>query len=101
MPATTLDRRVGRSNSATKNGALIGRAAKRAVWAGIALERAARDLDGACGSDGNALSGLAEIVHDEAARVSKLAEEIESRSSVPRSRPTGQVSARRLEREFS
>ena len=101
MLATTLDRRVGRSNAATRNDALIGRSAKRAGWAGIALERAARDLDAAKAADGNALSGLAEIVRDEATRVSKLAEEIESRSSAPRSRPTGPASARRLRREFS
>jgi hypothetical protein len=94
MPATTLDRRVGRSNAATRNEALIGRAAQRAGWAGIALERAARDLDGASGADGNGLSGLAEIVHEEAARASKLASEIVGRSSAPRSRPTHQASAR-------
>jgi hypothetical protein len=88
MPATILDRRVGRTNAATRNEALIGRAAQRAGWAGIALERAAGDLDGAWGADGNGLSGLAEIVHEEAARASKLAREIEGRSSVPRRRPT-------------
>src|SRR5690242_12858604 len=83
MAAPTLRRRVGRSNSVRKSDELIGRAAKRAGWAGTALESAARDLDGACGADGNALSGLAEVVQDEATRVSNLAEEIESRSILP------------------
>ena len=82
MPTTTLPRRVGRSNSAKRSDELIGRAAKRAGWAGTALEGAARDLDGACGVDGNALSGLAEVVEEEATRVSSLAEEIESRSTL-------------------
>jgi len=77
------DRRVGRSNSAKRSDESIRRAAKRAGWAGTALESAARDLDGACGTDGNALSGLAEVVQDEATRVSGLAEEIESRRAHP------------------
>src|SRR5579863_8636932 len=101
MLATALDRRVGRSNAATRNDALIRRAAKRARWAGIALNRAAGDLDRAKGADGNALSGLAEIVQDEATRVSKLAEEIESRSNVPSRGTNGPASARRLGRELS
>jgi hypothetical protein len=84
MPATALDRRVGQSNSAKRSNELIGRAAKRAGWAGTALESAARDLDGTWGADGNALSGLAEVVQDQATRVSNLAEEIESRTTVPR-----------------
>jgi hypothetical protein len=78
------DRRAGRSNSARRSEESIRRAAKRAGWAATALEGAARDLDGACGSDGNALSGLAEVVQDEAARVCNLAEEIESRTPRPR-----------------
>jgi hypothetical protein len=84
MPATTVDRRVGQSNAAKRSDERIGRAAQRAGWAGTALESAARDLDSACGADGNALSGLAEVVQDQATRVSNLAEEIESRTSVPR-----------------
>ncbi|MGO9489334.1 MAG: hypothetical protein ACLQBB_09950 [Solirubrobacteraceae bacterium] len=84
MSATTLDRRVGRSNAAARNDELIGRAAKRADWAGTALDGAAQDLDGACGADGNPLSGLAEVVQDEAVRVSNLVEEIESRRTLPR-----------------
>jgi hypothetical protein len=83
MPATMLDRRVARSNAVKRSDELIGRAAKRARWAGTALESAARDLDGACGTDGNALSGLAEVVQDEATRLGNLAEEIESRRTTP------------------
>lgn len=83
MPANALDGRVGRSNSAKRSDELIGRAAKRAAWAGTALESAARDLDGTWGADGNALSGLAEVVEDQATRVTNLAQEIESRSTVP------------------
>ncbi len=82
MPATsTPDRRSARNNSARRSNELIGRAAKHARWAGAALDSAARDLDGTWGADGNALSGLVEVVQDEATRVSSLAEEIRSRSS--------------------
>ena len=96
MRPTTLDRRAGRRKAAAGNDALIGRAAKRAGWAGTALESAANDLDGAWGTDGNALSGLAEIVQDEAVRVSNLAKEIESRSIVPSDvDPDGYPSTRR------
>ncbi len=85
MPATgTLDRRAGHSNSRQRSNELIGRAAKHAGWAGEALQSAARDLDGTWGSDGNPLSGLVEVVEDEAARVCSLAREIESRSTLPR-----------------
>ena len=84
MPATAVDGRVGRSNSAARSNELIGRAAKHAGWAGAALESAARDLDGTWGADGNALSGLVEVVENEAIRVSNLAEEIKSRSTCPR-----------------
>ncbi len=84
MPATAVDRRAGRSNSAKRSNELIGRAAKHAGWAGAALESAARDLDGTWGADGNALSGLVEVVQDEATRVSNLAKEIESRSTFAR-----------------
>jgi hypothetical protein len=84
MPATsTLDPRTARNNSAQRSNELIGRAAKHAGWAGAALESAARDLDGTWGADGNALSGLVEVVQDEATRVASLAEEIKSRSTRP------------------
>ncbi len=84
MTATAVSCRDGRSNSAERCEELIGRAAKHAGWAGAALESAARDLDGTWGPDGNALSGLVEVVKDEATRVCNLAAEIESRSRVPK-----------------
>lgn len=96
MPIGTLERRVRRSNSAKRSDERIGRAAKHAGWAGIALESAARDLDGACGEDGNALSGLCEVVQDAAMRISSLAEEIENRRSfAPVSQPGRVPGARR------
>jgi hypothetical protein len=79
MSDTKIDRRAARDIAAARrNDGLIERAAKRADWAGAALESAAGDLDGACGTEGNALTGLAEVVLDEAARVSHLAEDIGS-----------------------
>jgi hypothetical protein len=42
------------------------------------LERAAGELNDAHGEDGNALTGLAELVHEHAGRVSNLAEDINS-----------------------
>lgn len=83
MPATTAAGRVGRSNSVQRSDERIRRAAKRAGWAAAVLEGAARDLDGASGADGNALSGIAEVVHDQAIRVSSLAEEIAHRRIPP------------------
>jgi hypothetical protein len=79
MSGTKIDRRAARTRAAAKrNDGLIERAAKRADWAGAALESAAGDLDGAHGPEGNALTGLAEVVLDEAGRVSHLAEDIGS-----------------------
>jgi hypothetical protein len=99
MPATiTPERRAGRSNSAQRSNELIGRAAKHAGWAGAALESAARDLDGTWGADGNALSGLVEVVQDQATRVSNLAEEIKSRGSSPSDVAAGPSAPCRQER---
>jgi hypothetical protein len=79
MSGTKIDRGAARTKAAAKqNDGLIERAAKRADWAGAALESAAGDLDGAHGTEGHALTGLAEVVLDEAARVSHLAEDIGS-----------------------
>jgi hypothetical protein len=55
----------------------VGRAAKRAEWASTALDVAADDLTEA--SESGALDGLSEVVHEEAATVSRIAEDIESR----------------------
>jgi hypothetical protein len=56
----------------------IDRAAKRADWAGRALERAAEDLREAGARDGG-FDGLTEMVLEQAGHVSRLAEDIESR----------------------
>jgi hypothetical protein len=79
MIGTEIDRSVQRVNAAArKDDALIGRAAKRAGLAGAALASAAWHLDNAHGRDGNTLTGLAELVRDEAGRISRLVEDIES-----------------------
>jgi hypothetical protein len=56
----------------------IDRAAKRADWAGRALEHAAEDLREAGAEDGG-FEGLTEMTLDHAGRVSRLAKDIESR----------------------
>jgi hypothetical protein len=82
MSGTTLDRRAVRAGAAAnRNDELIARAAKRANCAGAALEGAAADMEGAYDSEGAPLTGLAEVVLDEAARVFHLAEDIESQRS--------------------
>jgi hypothetical protein len=79
MSRTTGDgRAVVSTVAATQNDELIARAAKRTVWAGAALESAAGDLHGAHDHDGKALTGIAEVVLDEATRVHRLSEDIES-----------------------
>ncbi len=84
MPGTGTGRHNPRVDAAAiRDSELIRRAAKRADWAGAALEGAAGDLDEAHGAEGNALTGLTEVVLDEAARVSRLAEDIESHDPVP------------------
>jgi hypothetical protein len=62
----------------TIDGRCIDRAAKRADWAGRALEHAAEDLREAGTGDGG-FDGLSEMVLDQAGRVSRLAKDIESR----------------------
>jgi hypothetical protein len=85
MPETEIDRRVRRKNAAARESdQLIARAAKRANLAGTALAGAAGDLDNAHSRDGNALTGLAEVVLDEAGRVSHLVKDIESHRAAPK-----------------
>ena len=60
------------------DGERIDRAAKRAEWAGRALEHAAEDLRAAGASDGG-IDALAEMVLDQAGFVSRLARDIKSR----------------------
>jgi len=84
MSGTKIDRRVERdSASVARDDDLISRAAKRADWAGTALKSAAGDLDDAHSTEGRPLKELAEVVEDEAARVSHLAEDIESHRPTP------------------
>jgi hypothetical protein len=79
MTSAEIDPSVRRVKAAArKDDALIGRAAKRTGLAGAALLSAAWHLDNAHGRDGNALTGLAELVRDEAGRVSHLVEDIAS-----------------------
>ena len=79
MPSTEIDRRVRRAIVlARRNDELIARAAKRTNLAGNALAGAAGDLDHAHGRDGNALTGLAEVIWHEAESVCHLVEDIES-----------------------
>jgi hypothetical protein len=84
MPSTQIERRFRRANAlARRNDQLIERAAKRTDLAGAALAGAAGDLDGAHGRDGNALTGLAEVIRHEVVYVSHLVEDIESHRDAP------------------
>jgi hypothetical protein len=87
--------RVGVKDAAWKrNDALIGRAARRADWAVSALEGAAGDLTRAHGPEGNSLTGITEIVRDQAERLSSLADDIE-RCRVYQARPSWKSAAAR------
>ena len=84
MSGTKIDGRATRASAAIRrDDLLIARAAKRTDWAGAALESAAGDLDDAHGSEGDALTGLTEVVLEEAGRISHLAEDIESHRPAP------------------
>ena len=85
MPSTTeIERRFQRADAlARENDQLIERAAKRTDLAGAALVSAAGDLDCAHGRAGNTLTGLAEVLRDEAMCVSHLVEDIESHRDAP------------------
>jgi hypothetical protein len=66
-----------------KDDALIARAAKCTDLAGNALASAAGDLDIAHGRDGTLLTGLAEVIREEAQRMSRLVGDIESHRATP------------------
>jgi len=84
MSSSEINGRSAQEDAAAeKDDELIARAAKRTDWASTALESAAGDLDDAHGVEGKPLSDLAEVVQDEATRVSHLAEDIESHRPVP------------------
>jgi len=88
LASGSTDQRTGRVIAAARHdGELITRASRRADWAGTVLRTAAEDLCEAHGDDGNPLTGLAEVVLEEAARVSHLAKDIESHAP-PRSKAT-------------
>ena len=79
MSSTKVDRGTGSVGAAARRDhALIDRAARRTDLAETVLESAAADLNDAHGEDGNALTGLAEVVLEQAGRVSHLAEDIDS-----------------------
>ena len=84
MSGAKIDHRVVRADAdARRDDELIIRAAKRTDWAGAALGSAAEDLDDAHGGEGKPLTDLAEVVHDQAGRVSRLAEDIASHRRAP------------------
>jgi len=83
MFAAEIDRRGLVSATVRRDDALIARAAKRTSLAGSALKSAAGDLRDTHGDDGNALAGVAEVVLEQAVRVSHLAEDIESHRPIP------------------
>jgi hypothetical protein len=75
MPRQKIDGET-KDAASKRDDELVSRAAKRTDWAGSALEGAAEDLDDV-GEDDSTLTGLAENVQDEAARVARLAKDIE------------------------
>jgi hypothetical protein len=84
MPSTEIDRGARRVRAtARRDDELIARAAKCTDLAGTALASAAVDLRKAHSCDGNDLAGLAELVLDQAGRISHLVEDIESHRAVP------------------
>jgi tagatose-1,6-bisphosphate aldolase non-catalytic subunit AgaZ/GatZ len=84
MSSTKIDRRAAQAGArANRNDELIARAAERVDWAGAALVSAAEDLGGARSCEGNPLTGISEVVMDEAARVARLAEDIASQLRDP------------------
>jgi tagatose-1,6-bisphosphate aldolase non-catalytic subunit AgaZ/GatZ len=86
MSATKIDRRAAQPGAhADRNDELIARAAERVDWAGAALESAADHLVGARSCEGNPLTGVSEVVMDEAARVARLAEDVASQLRDPAS----------------
>jgi hypothetical protein len=85
MSGTEIDRVTAATG---EDDALIARAAKRTDLAGNALASAAGDLDIAHGRDGTLLAGLAEVIRDEAERISRLVGDIESHRPTPVDRST-------------
>lgn len=70
-----------------QNDKRIAHAASLSSLAATALESAAADLSAAHGGDQRPLAGLTELVLEEAARISRLAGDIESHRRLPASPP--------------
>jgi hypothetical protein len=78
--------------AAKRDDQLVERAAKRADWAGNALEHAADDLEDV-GKDESGLTALAETVQEEAEHVSRLAKDIESQRTDVERKPAAWVTS--------
>jgi hypothetical protein len=78
-----------------RNDKRIAHAASLTGLAATALENAAGDLSVAHGDERRPLTDLTQIVLEEAARISRLAADIESHMNAPRSAPWGARSVTR------
>ena len=83
MRHTTIERREI-AVAARRNDKRIAHAASLTGLAATALENASGDLSVAYGDERRPLTDLTQIVLEEAARISKLAADIESHMNVPR-----------------
>jgi len=98
MGRTTVERREMAAASSRRNDRRIAHAASLTGLAATALENAAGDLDVAHGGERRPLTDLGQIVLAEAARISKLATDIESHMDTP---GPGQWGARSVSRYTS
>jgi len=94
MRRTTIERREI-ALAARRNDKRIAHAASLTGLAATALESAAGDLSAAHGDAGLPLTGPARVVLEEAARISKLAADIESHMNLPRTPQWGPRSVTR------
>jgi hypothetical protein len=83
MGRTTVERRQ-MAAATRRNDRRLAHAASLTGLAATALENAAGDLSGAHGEERRPLTGLRQIVVEEAARISRLAADIESHMGAPR-----------------
>lgn len=83
MRHTTIERRE-LAVASRRNDKRIAHAASLAALSATALKNAAGDLSVAFGEERRPLTDLAQIVREEAARVSRLAADIESHINDPR-----------------
>ena len=94
MRRTTVERRAIAAAS-RRNDKRLAHAASLTGLAATALENAAGDLSSAHGEERRPLTDLTEIVREEAARISKLADDIESHMNAPRPAQWGSRSVTR------